>query len=110
MRWRIVEFEISALCRGYVQGQRLDDAARLRPHDRGHADGDHAEQWQLAHAAHQRLTAQEPVSLSDLGDQFGVSKERIRQVEARIKKRLRVFLEDEIGEEIGFEFDIREDD
>ena len=57
-----------------------------------------------------RLVAQEPASLSELGDQYGVSKERIRQIEARIKKRLRMFLEDEIGEEIDFEFDVRDED
>ena len=43
-------------------------------------------------------------------DQYGVSKERIRQIEARIEKRLRIFLEDEIGEEIDFEFDVKSDD
>lgn len=57
-----------------------------------------------------RLVAQEPASLSDLGDKYGVSKERIRQIEARIKKRLRMFLEDEIGDEIDFEFDVRDED
>jgi RNA polymerase sigma-32 factor len=53
-----------------------------------------------------RLVAIDPVSLSELGTQFGVSKERIRQVEARIKKRLRAYLEKELGDEIGFEFDV----
>ena len=53
-----------------------------------------------------RMIAPEPVSLSDLGDEFGVSKERIRQVEARIKKRLKQWLEEELGEEIAFEFHI----
>lgn len=51
-----------------------------------------------------RMVAQDPVSLSDLGDEFGVSKERIRQVEARIKKRLKQFLEQEMGDSIAFEF------
>ena len=51
-----------------------------------------------------RLVAADPVSLSHLGEEFGVSKERIRQVEARIKKRLRSFLEREMGSEIAFEF------
>ncbi|MBN2800166.1 MAG: sigma-70 family RNA polymerase sigma factor [Deltaproteobacteria bacterium] len=52
-----------------------------------------------------RLIAQDPVSLAVLGDEYGISKERIRQVEARIKKRLKAFLEEELGDEIGFEFD-----
>ncbi|MEZ4317555.1 MAG: sigma-70 family RNA polymerase sigma factor [Myxococcota bacterium] len=51
-----------------------------------------------------RLVASEPESLSTLGDEFGVSKERVRQLEARIKKRLKAFLEAELGDEIAFEF------
>ncbi len=52
----------------------------------------------------QRMIAPEPVSLSSLGEHFGVSKERVRQIEARLKKRLRAYLEEELGEEIDFEF------
>jgi len=55
-----------------------------------------------------RLTAVEPLPLSALGRQFGVSKERIRQVEARMRKRLRAFLEGELGDEIDFEFQVPE--
>ncbi|MCB9677333.1 MAG: sigma-70 family RNA polymerase sigma factor [Alphaproteobacteria bacterium] len=51
-----------------------------------------------------RLVATDPESLSVLGDEFGVSKERVRQLEARIKKRLKAFLETELGDEIAFEF------
>jgi RNA polymerase sigma-32 factor len=57
-----------------------------------------------------RMVSHDPVSLSDLGDEFGVSKERIRQVEARIKKRLRDYLEQELGDEIAFEFQVPEAD
>jgi RNA polymerase sigma-32 factor len=53
------------------------------------------------------MVASEPVSLSDLGDRFKVSKERIRQVEARLRKRLKTFLEQELGDEIDFEFATR---
>lgn len=56
-----------------------------------------------------RLVAINPKSLSELGEVFGVSKERIRQVEARIKKRLRAYLESELGDEIDFEFNIEHD-
>jgi len=58
---------------------------------------------------HERLTSPEPASLSDLGDRFGVSKERVRQVEARLKKRLRDYLIAELGEEIDFEFNVPEE-
>jgi RNA polymerase sigma-32 factor len=53
-----------------------------------------------------RLVSTDPESLSSLGSKFGVSKERVRQVEARIKKRLKAYLEAELGDEIDFEFTI----
>lgn len=40
----------------------------------------------------QRLLAEEPVTLRELGDQFGVSRERVRQIEAEVKRRLKDFL------------------
>ncbi|MEN0068283.1 MAG: sigma-70 family RNA polymerase sigma factor [Myxococcota bacterium] len=52
----------------------------------------------------QRMIASDPVSLSSLGEHFGVSKERIRQIEARMKKKLKAYLEEELGDEIDFEF------
>jgi len=52
----------------------------------------------------ERMVATDPKSLASLGEQYGVSKERIRQVEARMKKRLKQYLEDELGDEIDFEF------
>lgn len=58
---------------------------------------------------HERLTAQEPASLSELGDRFGVSKERIRQVEARIKKRLKEHLTATLGDEIPIYLETPED-
>jgi len=57
-----------------------------------------------------RMTAHEPESLASLGTHFGVSKERIRQVEARIKRRLKTFLVERMGEEIDFEFAVPSDD
>lgn len=39
-----------------------------------------------------RLVCEEPLTLQELGDLFGVSRERARQLEARIVKRLRNFL------------------
>jgi RNA polymerase sigma-32 factor len=50
-----------------------------------------------------RLMAAEQASLSELGKEFDVSKERIRQVEARIKKRLKAFLEQELGPDIDYD-------
>lgn len=47
-----------------------------------------------------RLQSQDPVRLEDLGGQFGVSKERVRQLEVRIKTRLKEYLKEHLGEDI----------
>lgn len=46
-----------------------------------------------------RLAAQdEPLTLQELGDRFGVSRERVRQLEARLVGKLRQHLRDELDE------------
>jgi RNA polymerase sigma-32 factor len=50
-----------------------------------------------------RLQNEEPVRLEDLGEQFGVSKERVRQLEVRIKKRLKDFVQRRLGNEVIIE-------
>ena len=45
-----------------------------------------------------RLVADEPLTLQELGDKFGISRERVRQLEQRLTLRLRDFLREEIGE------------
>ena len=52
----------------------------------------------------ERMIAEDPVSLVQLGDRFGVSKERVRQVEAQIRIRFKHFLVERHGAEIQFEF------
>ena len=47
-----------------------------------------------------RLQSEEPVRLEDLGDQFGVSKERVRQLEVRIKSRLKDFVQKRLGNDV----------
>jgi RNA polymerase sigma-32 factor len=39
-----------------------------------------------------RLLAEEPVTLQEIGDQYGISRERIRQLESRLKKKLKDYL------------------
>lgn len=41
-----------------------------------------------------RLLSEESNTLQELGEKFGVSRERIRQIETRLKKRFRAFLEE----------------
>jgi RNA polymerase sigma-32 factor len=49
----------------------------------------------------ERLLAEEPVTLQDLGEEFGVSRERVRQLEARLMKRLSEYLKDHL---VDFDF------
>ncbi|CAN5529858.1 hypothetical protein BH09MYX1_BH09MYX1_44740 [soil metagenome] len=45
-----------------------------------------------------RLVAEDPLTLQELGDKFGISRERVRQLEQRLTSRLRDFLRVEIGD------------
>jgi RNA polymerase sigma-32 factor len=42
----------------------------------------------------------EPTSLSALGERFKISRERVRQLEQRLKERLKAYLHEEMGAEI----------
>jgi RNA polymerase sigma-32 factor len=48
----------------------------------------------------ERLVADEPRTLQDLGNEFGVSRERVRQLEARITGKLRRFLSERLGDAV----------
>jgi RNA polymerase sigma-32 factor len=39
---------------------------------------------------------EEPVTLQEIGDEYGITRERVRQIEARLKKRLGAFLQEHI--------------
>ena len=46
----------------------------------------------------ERLMSEEPLTLQEIGVRFGVSRERVRQIEARLLTRLRTYLEEELGD------------
>jgi RNA polymerase sigma-32 factor len=46
----------------------------------------------------ERLVADEPLTLQELGDRFGISRERVRQLEQRLTSRLREYLQSEMGD------------
>jgi len=48
-----------------------------------------------------RMAAEDPLTLQELGDEFGVSRERVRQLEARLTVKLRQYLKDELGDAVG---------
>jgi RNA polymerase sigma-32 factor len=47
-----------------------------------------------------RLVAEDPKTLQTLGDEFGVSRERVRQIEKRLLKKLKAYLQSELGETV----------
>jgi RNA polymerase sigma-32 factor len=49
----------------------------------------------------ERLVADEPLTLQELGDRFGISRERVRQLEQRLTGRLREYLREEMGDAVG---------
>jgi RNA polymerase sigma-32 factor len=48
-----------------------------------------------------RLVAEDPLTLQELGDRFGISRERVRQLEARLTGRLREYLKSELGDAVA---------
>jgi RNA polymerase sigma-32 factor len=47
---------------------------------------------------------EEPVTLQEIGDEFGVSRERVRQIEARVKKKLAEYLRQQVPDIKDIEF------
>jgi RNA polymerase sigma-32 factor len=47
-----------------------------------------------------RVIADEPLTLQELGDEFGVSRERVRQLEARLTGKLREYLKETLGDAV----------
>jgi RNA polymerase sigma-32 factor len=45
-----------------------------------------------------RMVTDEPMTLQQLGDHFGVSRERVRQLESRLYGRLRDFMRESLGD------------
>ena len=48
-----------------------------------------------------RILADEPETLQELGEEFGISRERVRQLEARLVEKLRSYLKDAV---VDFEY------
>ncbi|HEY6877188.1 MAG TPA: RNA polymerase factor sigma-32 [Polyangiales bacterium] len=49
---------------------------------------------------YERLMAEDPRTLQELGTDFGVSRERVRQLEKRLQDRLKAYLQDKLGAEL----------
>jgi RNA polymerase sigma-32 factor len=48
-----------------------------------------------------RMASEDPVTLVELAERFGVTRERVRQIESRIKRNLRTYLCQELGDSVG---------
>jgi RNA polymerase sigma-32 factor len=48
----------------------------------------------------ERWLTEDPLTLQQIGDQYGISRERARQIEKRLLGRLRTFLEEEFGGDV----------
>ncbi len=79
-----------------------DLASRLR--EAIHAFGEQVEDEREKAIWTKRMIAEDARSLVDLGDDWGVSKERIRQVEVQIRNDFRRFLLDRLGEDVRLDF------
>ena len=56
------------------------------------------------HILTERRLKDDPVTLEELAGQYGVSRERVRQIEARLKKRLGAYLREQIPDIKDIEF------
>ncbi|NJN64987.1 MAG: sigma-70 family RNA polymerase sigma factor [Acidobacteria bacterium] len=51
-----------------------------------------------------RLVSAEPLTLQELGDRYGVTREAMRQAEVKLKRRLASFLRQKLGDEVILQF------
>ena len=54
----------------------------------------------------ERLLAEEPHTLQEIGDRYGISRERVRQIESRVKRRLREYLEEHFEDLRGVDMEV----
>jgi RNA polymerase sigma-32 factor len=50
----------------------------------------------------ERLLTEEPVTLREIGEKYGISRERVRQIEERVKKKLKTYLNKELKDVSDF--------
>ncbi|MFO0573434.1 MAG: RNA polymerase factor sigma-32 [Polyangia bacterium] len=49
---------------------------------------------------HERLMAEQPLTLQEVGERYNISRERARQIEARLLGRLKTYLKKELGDAV----------
>ena len=88
----------SSMCQPDVQVERADFDQRVR--DNLRVFGDHLRGREQV-IFQDRLLTEDPVMLEALAGRFGVTRERVRQLEKRLKQRIRVHLEQQLGDAVG---------
>ena len=81
-----------------VQVERAELAQRVRTNLKTFGEHLHGRDREIFR---QRLMNDEPVTLKTLAIGFGVTRERTRQLECHLKNRIRVHLEQELGDSVG---------
>jgi RNA polymerase sigma-32 factor len=51
---------------------------------------------------HKRLLTDDPLTLQSIADSFDISRERVRQIEVTLLKKMRLFLEEEMPDIVDF--------
>ncbi len=41
----------------------------------------------------ERILADDPLTLREIGERYGITRERVRQIEERVKKKIRTYVE-----------------
>jgi RNA polymerase sigma-32 factor len=49
----------------------------------------------------ERLLNEDPVTLREIGEKYSISRERVRQIEERLKKKLKTYLSKELDDVNG---------
>ena len=45
-----------------------------------------------------RLLAEQPLTLQEIGERYGISRERVRQIETRLKRKLKEFIKSQAAD------------
>jgi RNA polymerase sigma-32 factor len=80
-----------------VDDQLADQQAKSIIHDKLMLFGEQLK-GKEAEIFDKRLLGLEPMTLQQIGEKYGISRERVRQIETRLKKKLKGYLEEEIAD------------
>ena len=72
-----------------------DTQFRQLLHDKMAQFGEHLKDKELV-IYKERLLNEEPLTLREIGEKYGISRERVRQIEERVKKKLKTYLSKEL--------------